>query len=73
MYSQCLLVECGAGFGSGMMGKPGRAWVSAWVVHGCLVVGGLINSGTTIIADAKSDLINSSRNTPQAGIEPGLR
>ena len=32
-----------------------------------------IYSGTTIIAGAKSDFINSSVNMPQAGIEPGLR
>ena len=25
------------------MGKLGRAWVGAWVVHGCMVVGGFLN------------------------------
>ena len=30
----------GVGFGSGMTGKLGRAWVFAWVVHG--VVRGVV-------------------------------
>ena len=25
-------------WGSGTMGKLGRAWVDVWVVHGCMVV-----------------------------------